>query len=93
MLTRTQKTEENFGNIMRFSILPAIVLSGLVEVRGLVQENTDMVLGSMLRATGIAGITLIAKFSLDLKNNLLNHLDKNKEKKLQKENSNNLNFS
>ncbi len=83
MLSRVMKTEENFGNFMKFAVIPAISLSSIVEVLGLYQQNTDMVLGSMLRATGIAGITLITKYGLDLKNNYLNNRDKKKEKQLE----------
>lgn len=47
-----------------------------------------MVLGSMLRATGVAGITLLTKYILDLKDKYLNYRDKKKENNLQINNFN-----
>lgn len=88
MLSRTFKTEENLGNFLKFAVIPAISLSLITEIVGLYQQNTDIVLGSMLRATSIAGVALIIKLGLDLKDKYLNHMDKKKENNLQINNFN-----
>lgn len=64
MVSNIVRTQEKIGNILKFGVIPRIVRSGCVEIRGLVLENTDMVIGSMLRASGFARLCFISKIIL-----------------------------
>ncbi len=88
MLSREVKTEEFFGKVMKTRLIPAMVLSGVVEVVGFIQNDMNMVLGGFLGAVGVGAATMVTKIGLDLKDKILNHIDKKKKQNLNNDNFN-----